>query len=166
LKQLYLIRHAKSSWDNPDLKDHDRPLNKRGKRDAPLMAKVLRKKGVKPDLILSSSAKRAFDFAKIIAEEVGYKKNKIVVLKDLYMAGEDEMLNAVRSVKDNINTVFLIGHNPDLTSFANSLSNYSLDNIPTSGVFQIEFDSDRWNDINIGKGKFVSFDYPKKYYSQ
>ncbi len=165
MKQLYLIRHAKSSWDNPELKDHDRPLNKRGKRDAPLMAKVLRKKGVKPDLILSSSAIRALDFAKVIAGETGYKKTNIEVMKKLYMADENEMLILLRSVEDNNNSVFMVGHNPDLTAFANSLCNYDLDNIPTSGIFQIEFDKSSWKDIDFGKGKLVSFDYPKKYYA-
>ncbi len=164
MKQLYIIRHAKSSWDNPDLKDHDRPLNKRGNRDAPMMAKVLRKKGALPDLILSSSAKRALDFAKIIAEETGYKKSKIEFNKEIYMADEDAMLNIIRSVRDNYNMIFMIGHNPDLTSFANSLSDCNIDNIPTSGVVQIEFNTNTWKDIEFGKGIFVSFDYPKKYY--
>ncbi|MEO8664883.1 MAG: histidine phosphatase family protein [Ignavibacteria bacterium] len=165
MKHLYLIRHAKSSWDDPGLKDHDRPMNKRGKRDAPLMAKILRKKDVNPDLIISSSAKRALDFAKIIADELDHKKNKMLVTKDLYMADEDDMLKMLRSVDDKCNTVFMVGHNPDLTSFANSLASYDLDNIPTSGIFQIDFDTDSWKDAGYGKGKFVSFEYPKKYYS-
>jgi phosphohistidine phosphatase len=158
-----LIRHAKSSWDYPELRDHDRPLNKRGKKDAPLMAKVLKKKGIKPDLILSSSAVRAFEFAKIIADELGYKKNKIDVTRELYMAAENDMLKIVKSVSDSRKIVFLVGHNPELTNFANSLSNYNLDNIPTSGIFRIDFDTDKWSEIDFGKGKFISFEYPKKY---
>ncbi len=165
MKQLYLIRHAKSSWDNPGLKDHDRPLNKRGKRDAPLMAKVLNKNEIIPDLILSSSAKRALDYSIIIAKELRYKKNSIEVSEEIYMAGEDEMLKMLQSVNDKNITVFLVAHNPDLTSFANSLSNCNIDNIPTSGIFHIEFKTGSWKDIDFGKGKFVSFDYPKKYYT-
>lgn len=162
-KTLYLIRHAKSSWDNTSLSDHDRPLNKRGKRDAPFMAKVLRKKGIKPDLIISSTALRALDFAKIIAEELDYSRKKIIATKDLYMADERKMLEILRSADDSLNTVFIIGHNPYITEFANSLCNHNLDNIPTSGIFCIEFHVKKWNEINPGTGKFVSFDYPKKF---
>ncbi len=164
-KKLYLIRHAKSSWDDPGLKDHDRPLNKRGKNDAPLMAKVLNKKGVAPDIIYSSTAVRALEFAKIIAEELGYKKKNIAASKDIYMAGENEMLNIIKQTDDKDETVFLVGHNPDITQFANSLcNNNNIDNIPTSGIFCIEFEADSWQEIDYGKGKFKSFDYPKKYY--
>ena len=163
-KLLYLIRHAKSSWDDPSLRDHDRPLNKRGKRDAPLMANVLKKKGIKPDMIYSSTAERALEFAKVIAEILDFKKKKIVSTKDLYMADVKEMLGILRSVEDSAKTVFMVSHNPYITEFANSLCNYNLDNIPTSGVFCVEFDEKKWKDIDLGKGKFVSFDYPKKYY--
>lgn len=162
MKTLYLLRHAKSSWDYPDLKDHDRPLNKRGKRDATLMAKVLKKSGAGPDLIISSTAVRALEFARIIADEFGYKKKHIDLTRDLYMADEDQMLGVVRSLPDELDTVFMIGHNPDITYFANSLSNSSIDNIPTSGVVKIEFDTGKWSDTGFGKGRLVSFDYPKK----
>ncbi|HMS34361.1 MAG TPA: histidine phosphatase family protein [Ignavibacteria bacterium] len=163
-KTLYLIRHAKSSWDDTSLRDHDRPLNKRGKRDAPFMAKVLRKNGVKPDLIISSTAVRALDFAKMIAEELNYSKKEINATKELYMADEKQMLEILRSADDSFKTVFIVGHNPYITEFANSLCNHNLDNIPTSGIFCVEFDAKKWKEIDFGKGKFVSFDYPKKYY--
>jgi phosphohistidine phosphatase len=163
MKTLYLIRHAKSSWDDPQLSDHDRPLNKRGERDAPLMAKILKKKKIKPDLILSSSAVRALEYAKVISSHLDYKKKDIVSTKDLYLSDEDEMLKILKNVKDSNDIVFLFGHNPDITSFANSLCSANLDNIPTSGICEIEFDTDNWNDIDYGKGKFKSFDYPKKY---
>lgn len=163
-RNLYLIRHAKSSWKDPGLDDHQRPLNKRGENDAPLMAKILKKKNIKPDLILSSTAVRAFEFAKILADEFDYKKKNIEATNNLYMADEKDMLEIVRNVDDKNETVFLIGHNPDLTYFANSLCNYNLDNIPTSGIFGVEFDVESWKDIDFGKGKFLLFEYPKKYY--
>jgi phosphohistidine phosphatase len=162
-KTLYLIRHAKSSWDDPSLRDHDRPLNKRGKRDAPFMAKVLKEEGVKPDIILSSTAVRALEFSKILADELNYKKKKIAASRDIYMASERDLLKILREVDDSNKVVFLVGHNPDLTNYANSLCNYNIDNIPTSGVFRIDFDTDKWKDIDFGKGEFVSFDYPKKH---
>lgn len=164
MKRLYLIRHAKSSWKDPGLSDHDRPFNSRGERDAPLMAKLLKRNEIYPDLIISSTAARANEFAKIIAEELGYKKKDILSTKNLYMADEREMLQILREVKDRSKIVFMIGHNPDLTNFANTLSKHNIDNIPTSGIFAIEFDIDSWIDVNPGKGKFVSFDYPKKYF--
>ena len=128
------------------------------------MAKVLKKKGISPDLILTSSAKRAYEFALTVAEELGYKKKNIVATKDIYMADEKEMLDVIRDIDNSVETAFMFGHNPGITYFANSLCNYNLDNIPTSGVFCIEFDTDKWKNIDYGKGKFVSFDYPKKYY--
>lgn len=162
-KTLYLIRHAKSSWDDPSLRDHDRPLNKRGKRDAPFMAKKLKEKNIIPDLIISSTAERAIEFANILAEELDYKKKNIKAEKDMYMAGESEMLKILQDVDDRYKTVFMIGHNPYITSFAGRMSGHAVDNIPTSGVFGISFDVDKWSDIKIGKGSFISFDYPKKF---
>lgn len=127
------------------------------------MAKLLNKKGIRPDLILSSSAVRAYEFAKVIAEEADYKIKNIQVTKDLYMADDEDMLKILRKVDDKYKKVFLIGHNPEITYFANSLSNHNIDNIPTSGVFCISFDIEKWKDINYGKGKFLLFDYPKKF---
>lgn len=128
------------------------------------MANVLKKKGIKPDVIYSSTAVRALEFSKVIAETLDFKKKNINATKELYMADVKEMLGILRSVDNSAETVFMVSHNPYITEFANSLCNYNLDNIPTSGVFCIEFDVKKWKDINLGKGKFVSFDYPKKYY--
>lgn len=128
------------------------------------MAKVLKKKNITPDLILSSTAVRAFEFAKILADKFDYKKKNIESTNNLYMADAKDMLEIVRNVDDKKETVFLIGHNPDLTYFANSLCSYNLDNIPTSGIFGVEFDAESWKDIDFGKGKFLLFEYPKKYY--
>lgn len=130
------------------------------------MAKFLKKQNITPDLILTSTAVRAFDLANIIADNLDYKKKKIIATKELYMAGENEMLNIVKDTDDKTDIVFLVAHNPGITQFANSLCNQNIDNIPTSGIFCVEFEVDSWKDINHGKGKFKSFDYPKKYLSQ
>jgi len=127
------------------------------------MAAVLKKKGIKPDLIISSTAVRALEYAKILAEELNYKKKNIVGEKELYIATDNEMLEILRRTDDSNDTVFMIGHNPGITDFANSLCNYYLDNLPTSGIFGVNFDSDKWKDTDFGKGKFASFDYPKKF---
>lgn len=128
------------------------------------MAKILKKLGVKPDLILSSTAVRAYEFAKILADELGYKKKNIEATRDIYMANEDELLGIIKNTSDSNEIIFLIGHNPDLTYLANRLCNYDLDNIPTSGIFGIQFNTDKWKEVDYGKGTFKSFDYPKKHY--
>ena len=163
MKRLYLIRHAKSSWNEPDLADIDRPLNKRGKRDAPFMGKRL-KEGhrVNPDIIISSPAKRALRTAKIIAKEINYPKEKIEIKDSLYGSGVEAMLNVIQYLDDSLNEVMLFGHNPDLTSLANYLSNHEVDNIPTCGIFCVDFDVKSWRDVEGGKGIFKFFDYPKK----
>ncbi|MBF8257817.1 MAG: phosphoglycerate mutase family domain protein [Actinobacteria bacterium] len=165
MKTVVLVRHAKSSWKDTSLKDFDRPLNKRGERDAPLMGKKLKERRVMPDLILSSPAKRAKKTATCIAEEIGYPKNKILYNDKMYHSGGRVLLEIVRNQDDEHGTIMLFGHNPDLGDLAEML----LDSdpvyaIPTTGVYCIRFDVDSWKDIREGNGEVVFFDYPKRYY--
>src|SRR5690242_21738198 len=118
MKTLFLIRHAKSSWDDTALPDKDRPLNDRGKRDAPKMGKRLAKRDVKPDLILSSPAKRALTTAKIIAKKLEYKFTDIVVNDRLYAGAAHDLLNVIHRLGDRPKRVILFGHNPELTELA------------------------------------------------
>ncbi len=127
------------------------------------MVKILKKKGIEPDLILSSTATRALDFARIITDKLNYKKKNLISTRDLYLAGESEMLKIIQGIDDVRETVFLIAHNPGVTNLANSLCDYKLDNIPTSGIFCIEFEVDSWKNVDYGKGIFSSFDFPKNY---
>src|SRR6187551_1070919 len=133
MKTLYLIRHAKSSWDDPDLGDFERPLNQRGKKDAPRMAKRLKEKHVTPDIIISSPATRAYDTCKEFAKVLGYREDKIKADKGLYHADEDQLLKVIRDLKDrerdDEEIVLLFGHNPGLTEFANALLNENIFNI-------------------------------------
>lgn len=163
MKKIYLIRHAKSSWKNSGLKDIDRPLNKRGKRDAPFMGKRLYKYKVHPDLIISSPAKRAFKTAKAIAEQTDYPVHKIIRSDILYLASIKEFMKTITNIKDNISSVFIISHNPGITDLAEYLSGKFIDNIPTCGVYCIEFESESWTNIKENSGKKVFFDYPKKH---
>ncbi|NIS80425.1 MAG: histidine phosphatase family protein [Anaerolineales bacterium] len=163
MKRLYLVRHSKSSWKNPGLTDFDRPLNKRGKRDAPFMGALLMERGVFPDIILSSPAKRALRSAKIIAEEIEYPLEEIVTLPELYMASAHELLDLIRYLDDVYAEVMLFGHNPGFTDLANFLTEYDVDNIPTSGVFCVDFDVLSWGEVSEGSGKVAFFDYPKKF---
>jgi phosphohistidine phosphatase len=122
MKTLFLIRHAKSSWDDTALPDKDRPLSDRGKRDAPKMGKRLAKRDVMPNLILSSPARRALTTAEIIAKKLGYKRKDIVVDDRLYSSAVDDLLNVVQKLSDKLERVMLFGHNPELTEFAPRLS--------------------------------------------
>ncbi len=163
MKKLYLIRHAKSSWDNPSLDDFDRPLNGRGEKDAPKMGKRLKKNGVVPDLIISSTALRAYKTALVIANEVNYEQERIFPLDELYHASPDMMLEVLQHTADNIQSLFLFGHNPGLTDFANRLSTTHIDNIVTCGVYALQWDVSAWKDVQLdGKAKLLFYDYPKK----
>ncbi|MDD2653186.1 MAG: histidine phosphatase family protein [Sulfurimonas sp.] len=160
MKKLYIIRHAKSSWSDEALEDFERPLNKRGKANAPMMGERLKEKHIMPDIILSSPAKRAKSTAQMIAKEIGYKK-KVLFDANIYEANVEVLRNILRSLDDKNGTVFLVGHNPSL----NDLAHYYVDfeaNIPTCGVVEIAFASKKWAEIEPKDAELLSFDYPKK----
>jgi len=161
MKTLFLIRHAKSSWDDTALPDKDRPLNDRGKRDAPKMGKRLAKRDVKPDLILSSPAKRALTTAEIIAKKLDYKVKDIVVDERLYAVGADDLLDVVRQLGDKLGRVMLVGHNPELTELAHRLSSKITD-MPTCAVAEFTFDAKSWSNVGKDKPATVVLDYPKR----
>ncbi|MDH3237888.1 MAG: histidine phosphatase family protein [Deltaproteobacteria bacterium] len=164
MKTIILVRHAKSSWKDSRLKDFDRPLNKRGKRDAPFMGKKLKDRQIMPDLILSSPAKRAKKTATSIAEEIGYPKKKIRYDDKMYHSGARALLEIVRNQDDGHGTIMLFGHNPDFNDLADMLLKQKPGyNIPTTGVFCIRFPVDSWRKVQEGKGETVFFDYPKRH---
>ena len=162
MKRLYLVRHAKSSWKDPGLTDRERPLNTRGKRDAPRMGQRLAEQGVEPDLILSSPAKRALKTAKAVAKKIGYPKDRIEVRKAIYTGGPTDVLTEVRGVDDSVRQLMVFGHNPGFTELANALTEQQIDNLPSCGVFCVDFDVGPWSDVSPGQGIFVCLDYPKK----
>ena len=162
MKTLYLVRHAKSSWDYPELDDIDRPLNKRGKKDAPEMGRRLSKQGIFPDHIVSSPAERAYRTSREIAARIEFPVDAIELEEDLYHASEDILLQVVRRCDNLWNTLMVVGHNPGFTDFANTIANQNIQNIPTCGIFGCTFEKDDWQDIEFGLGKMVYFDYPKK----
>lgn len=163
MKSLYLIRHAKSSWDYPSLPDFDRPLNTRGKKDAPMMGKRLSQGRQIPDLMLSSPAVRAIHTAWAIADALKYSREKILTLDDLYHASTPEILNVLRRTKDTVDTLFLIGHNPGLTEFASAVCQESIDNIVTCGIYAMQLEINSWKALNLDKkAKLLFYDFPKK----
>lgn len=164
MKKLYLVRHAKSDWSNPSLDDFDRPLNLRGKKNAPFMGKILKKKKIKPDLIISSPAYRARETARKIAKKIRYL-DEIMYNEHLYEASLKEILEIVTFIEDEYDEVFIVGHNPGLNTLAFYLVDFN-ENIPTSGILEIEFDSQTWREISKKNAKLVSFEYPKKNYAK
>ena len=165
MKTLYLARHAKSSWKNPELSDVDRPLNKRGKKDAPFMGEVLKEKDVVLDLMVTSPAKRARLTAEAIAKEIGYKKKDIVVDENLYEFSTSGLLDVIQGFDNEYDSVMIFGHNPGFTSLNNNLTDKYVDNIPTAGIVCIQFDL-QWKEIESNSGKTQFFIYPKMYSNQ
>ena len=133
-KQLTIIRHAKSSWENPDREDHGRPLKKRGLRDAPEMGVRLAKRNWLPNLFLVSAAKRARDTAALIAGKVGYAEERIVFDDQLYLAEPGEWRSVIGALPAEAAHVACIGHNPGITELANHFSGKCIDNVPTCGL--------------------------------
>ena len=158
-KQLLLVRHAKSDWGDVDLADFDRPLNRRGKENAPEMAERLLNKGFKFDLMVSSPAKRALRTARYFAE--AYQITEISTIKAIYEANTSTLLSIVNNFDDGAEIVVLFGHNPGLTDLANQLCDGDIYNIPTSGIVLISFPFDRWEMVSRGTGDLIFFDYPK-----
>lgn len=165
MKTIILVRHAKSSWKDSRLDDFERPLNKRGKQDAPLMGKKLRERKILPDLILSSPAKRARKTAALIAEEIGYPREKIQYNDKMYHSGARYLFDMVKKLDDQHESVMLVGHNPDFMDFVGMLLKQSpIYNIPTTGVYCIRFPLMKsWKKMPKGKGESIFFDYPKRY---
>lgn len=160
MKKLLLYRHAKSSWDDPYLDDHRRPLALRGLRDAPYMAQRLKKKAVIPDAVISSDAERAKATALITAENLHFPKTEIKLRPALYHASAQGILAEIRQAADPYDVLFVFGHNPGLTDLINFFGG-SLDNLPTSGQFGFTFDTDHWADIHPGNAAVWFYDYPK-----
>ncbi|RYZ20646.1 MAG: histidine phosphatase family protein [Chitinophagaceae bacterium] len=160
MKTLLLVRHAKSSWDDITMKDFDRPLNERGKKDAPEMAERVKEK-LKIDHFVSSPAKRAKRTARFFAEASGYDKDDVVLVENLYEPTMQAFADAVAALPADKNVVALFAHNPGITEYVNSLTNVRVDDMPTCGVFAVGIDRKSWADFATAEKKFLFFDYPK-----
>lgn len=160
--RLTLLRHGKSSWDDPELEDLERPLAPRGLRDVPEMGRRLAKRGELPGLILSSPALRALSTARAIAREIGYREARIRQEPALYMASPLEILATLQRLGDPPQHLMVVGHNPGLTELANMLDEFHLDNLPTAAILSVEFDASDWGRIEPASARLLWFDYPKK----
>ncbi len=162
MKTLTLLRHAKSSWEMPSLADSDRPLNERGERDAPVMAKRIVSARIRPSLILSSPAVRAWTTAKVVAKELHYPLEFLQREKDLYLASSERMLDIISRQDEGFNSLMLVGHNPGLTDLANYLVPDLTGNLPTCGVVSVRIDCDTWELRQDVAKELLLYDYPKK----
>ena len=161
MKQLIVMRHAKSSWDFPELDDYDRPLNERGKKAAVLMGERLLKYGTVPDLVLSSGAKRAYDTAKRVCKVIGYPKYQIRREEELYMAGLTDFYRLVHGLPDEYQAVMLVSHNPGVADFMNNITNGVYLEVPTAALAVVSFGQGGWADLSPKTGETVYYSYPK-----
>ena len=163
MKTLYLVRHAKSSWDNLSIEDYERPLLPKGIKRASKVAKHLLNEGAKPHLIVSSHAVRAVETAKIFADILGFDTGKILIDENLYFSGEQAMESILYGLDDKIKDVMLVGHKPDMTRFANEFlpDEQKIDYLPTSGVVCVTFQTGQWQKIMLAKREIAFVVIPK-----
>ena len=161
MKTLLVLRHAKSSWNHPALDDHERPLNKRGRRDAPRMGELVREYGLIPDVVLSSDAVRARLTAEAVAEVARYA-GEILVDPHLYMASPADIISLLPTVRENAETVMIVGHNPGLEKLVEQLTGERHD-LPTATLAQIGLPIDQWRDLKLStRGRLVGLWRPEE----
>jgi len=160
MKRLYILRHAKSSWDDPGLTDFDRPLNDRGKKTAPLMGKVMRERGYIPETIIASPAKRAAKTAKLAAKG-GDLKAEIEFDRRIYEAGTRTLTKVISEIKNGAGTAMIVGHNYGMEDLVHDLTGQP-EPMPTAALAVIDLEIDKWKDVGPGKGKLVEVLRPKE----
>lgn len=162
MRLLTLVRHAKSSWDYTELRDFERPLNERGRRDAPIMAERARRLLGQPDRLISSPALRAITTAHVFAEAFGLQRDEIELQPKIYDATTDTLLRIVRELSDADSHVMLFGHNPGFSELANLLARCPFDEMPTCAIVQLELEIRGWRDAAPGCGQLRQYSYPKQ----
>ncbi|MDP2422745.1 MAG: histidine phosphatase family protein [Bacteroidales bacterium] len=163
MKTLYLLRHAKSSWQHPGLNDIDRPLLEKGLFKIQLINDYLLAKQVKIDMIISSPAVRARQTAEIFANALGFPTDDIIIENKVYHGDTDDLLELFFHIPSQVDSLMIVGHNPTITSFANHFLNYNIDCLPTSGIACISFSTDKWENIALAKRKTNFVVYPKMF---
>jgi phosphohistidine phosphatase len=161
MKRVLLVRHAKSDWNDFRLSDHDRPLNERGKKDAPEMAEYLNKKQLIPDGIYTSTARRAKDTAMVFATTLSIPESHFFQYSKLYHPTAETILDVIQEADDRYNTIGIFCHNPGVTYFTNNILDYDIDEIATCGIVYMSSDSDTWSEISKTDLKFEDYFYPK-----
>jgi len=165
MKTLYLIRHAKSGWSEPNTSDFERTLSKKGKKDINTIGSYLALREINPKIILSSCALRAQQTTDLLAKKIGFSGTKYY-LEELYLTSLSAIQEIIMVQESSVESMFIVGHNPQLHELANSLTDEHISKFPTLGVVAIEFDIEKWSEITSTKGKLDFFIFPKqfKYY--
>mgnify|MGYP003042413655 CR=1 FL=1 len=163
MKRLIVVRHAKSSWDDVSLPDFERPLNERGKHDAPMMAKRILDRKVDIDAFITSPAKRARRTASLFAKEFGQDKEDLILIDELYHAGPEEFYKAIEKAPAKAKTIAIFSHNPGITEFVNSLTDTRVDDMPTCAVYAVKAPIEQWSEFRQAKREFWFFDFPKSH---
>jgi len=161
-KELFVLRHAKSSWDAPNMDDIDRELTTRGIHDSYTMANRLKKTLKSVDLIISSHANRALHTSTIFAGVIEYPFEKIRITSQLYEISEAQLVSFIKDLSDDLSRVIIIGHNPTFTFFVNRYLSTRIDNIPTAGLVGLSFNTPLWKDISKENLQSSLFEFPKK----
>ncbi len=159
-KKLIIVRHSKSSWKDLSLDDFNRPLNKRGKEDGPIISNYLSKKTNFIDFLHSSSSVRTFETSKFFTDRI--KFGKVKYDDNLYHSSSESILNLIKNYSNEYSSVMLIAHNPGLTHLINQITNISLDNLPTTGLAEIHFSCNKWNEISSKNSNLIDLKFPKQ----
>jgi phosphohistidine phosphatase len=162
MRSLTLVRHAKSSWDNAALSDFDRPLNERGRRDAPLMAQRFAHAAERPLQLVASPAARATSTALIFADALNVAADTIRYEPEIYEATVDTLIEVVRGLSDALPNAVLFGHNPGFTDLCHALARCDFSEMPTCAIARIDFDIERWQDVAPARGRLMAYSYPKE----
>lgn len=167
MKTVYIVRHAKSSWEYEGIQDIDRPLKRRGINDSHLLSKALSKKINRPDIFVSSAANRALHTAMIFAENFNYPLANLQIKKTLYSFSDGYLIKSIMALDDAFETAIIFSHDHGINTFVNKFGSKNILHVPTCGVIGIQFNIDHWKSINkdkvIRKGKTVLFKTPKMY---
>lgn len=161
MKELYIVRHAKSSWDFPDLPDEERPLLEKGKKRTKLVIDYLLENNISIDLIISSHAVRARETAAILAHALNYPEDNIMISKNVYHGNDESFFNLFYDLSNDIESVMIVGHNPTMTNFANRFLERKIDWLPTSGIVSVKFVTDNWNQVPLANKKVEFLITPK-----
>ena len=162
MKTLFILRHAKSSWKYPELKDFERPLSVRGAEEAPLMGARFRDKGRQVGCIITSPAVRAKTTAQLFADAIGFPRDDISSNPELYFAGKGMFLKAASLVDEEFSSAMLVGHNPAITEFVNAMTGSEINNVFTCGLVEMALPVEHWSEVRMGEATLVDFDYPKR----
>lgn len=166
MKELFIVRHGKSDWNHPEIKDIDRPLKVRGITDAEMMGEYIKTNYKNlPGICITTPACRAFHTALIFLRSMHLPESILQVKKEMYLASFNLLKEWVRDLPETAQTAMFVGHNPGMTDLANSFINNRIQNIPTSGFVHLVFETDRWKDVSYKIMADFSFHFPKEFYT-